>query len=58
MTPQMTALALQLNLLEPATGMPAGMMQMLEGYWLLEAMKLAVGTTLLSWCYYDSRKLA
>ena len=58
MTPQMTALALQLNLLEPATGMPAGMMQMLEGYWLLEAMKLAVGTVLLGWCYSDSRRLA
>jgi hypothetical protein len=39
MTPQMSALALQLNLLEPATGMPEGMMQMLEGYWVLEALK-------------------
>ncbi len=58
MTPQMSALALQLNLLEPVTGMPEGMMPMLEGYWVLEAIKLAVGTTLLSWCYYDSRKLA
>lgn len=58
MTPQMSALALQLNLLEPATGMPAGMLQMLEGYWVLEAIKLAVGATLLSWCYRDSRKLA
>ncbi|HEY9742742.1 MAG TPA: hypothetical protein V6C90_19835 [Coleofasciculaceae cyanobacterium] len=58
MTPQMSALALQLNLLEPATGMPEGMMQMLEGYWVLEALKLVVGTTLLGWCYYDSRKLA
>jgi len=58
MTPQMSALALQLNLLEPVTGMPAGMMPMLEGYWVLEAIKLAVGTTLLIWCYHDSRKLA
>jgi hypothetical protein len=57
MTPQMTALALQLNLLEPATGMPAGMMPMLEGYWLLEAIKLAAGTILLGWCYSDSRRL-
>ena len=58
MTPQMSALALQLNLLEPVTGMPEGMMPMLESYWVLEVIKLAVGTTLLSWCYYDSRKLA
>jgi hypothetical protein len=58
MTPQMSALALQLNLLEPAPGMPAGMIQMLEGYWVLEAMKLALGTILLGWCYRDSRKLA
>jgi hypothetical protein len=58
MTPQMSALALQLNLLEPVNGMPAGMMPMLEGYWVLEAIKLAVGTTLLIWCYRDSRKLA
>ena len=58
MTPQMSALALQLNLLEPATGMPAGMLPMLEGYWVLEAIKLAVGAMLLGWCYHDSRKLA
>jgi hypothetical protein len=58
MTPQMSALALQLNLLEPTTGMPAGMLQMHEGYWVLEAIKLAAGTTLLGWCYSDLRKLA
>ncbi len=58
MTPQMSALALQLNLLEPTTGMPAGMLQMHEGYWVLEAIKLAAGTTLLGWCYGDLRKLA
>ncbi len=57
-TPQMSALALQLNLLEPTTGMPAGMLQMHEGYWVLEAIKLAAGTTLLGWCYGDLRKLA
>jgi hypothetical protein len=58
MTPQMSALALQLNLLEPVTGMPEGMMPMLEGYWILEGIKLAAGTILLGWCYYDSRRLA
>jgi hypothetical protein len=57
MTPQMSALALQLNLLEPVTGMPAGMIRMLEGYWVIEALKLAVGMILLGWCYQDSRRL-
>ncbi len=57
MTPQMSALAIQLNLLEPVTGMPEGMMPMLEGYWVLEAIKLAIGITLLGWCYQDSRRL-
>ncbi len=58
MTPQMSALAVQLNLLEPVAGMPTGMLQMLEGYWVLESIKLTVGTLLLGWCYYDSRRLA
>jgi hypothetical protein len=57
MTPQMTALALQLNLLEPVSGMAQGMMPMLEGYWMLEAVKLAAVTALLGWCYRDARKL-
>ncbi len=57
MTPQMTALALQLNLLEPTTGMAKGMVPMLEGYWMMEALKLVAGTILLGWCYRDSRKL-
>lgn len=58
MTPQMTALALQLNLLEPTSGMVQGMMPMLEGYWMLEALKLVSGSVLLGWCYRDARKLA
>lgn len=58
MTPQMSALALQLNLFEPVTGMPAGMMGMHEGYWLLEAIKLVAGTMVLGWCYQDARDLA
>lgn len=58
MTPQMSAQALQLNLLEPVTGMPEGLMPMLGGYWVLEAIKLVVGTTLLGWCYRDYRKMA
>jgi uncharacterized membrane protein len=57
MTPQMTALALQLNLLEPVSGMAQGMMPMLQGYWMLEAVKLAAATVLLGWCYRDAGKL-
>ncbi|NEO97995.1 MAG: DUF4149 domain-containing protein [Symploca sp. SIO2E9] len=58
MTPQMSALALQLNPWEAASGMPAGMIEMHEGYWLLEAIKLAAATVVLGWCYYDSRTRA
>ncbi|NEP13617.1 MAG: DUF4149 domain-containing protein [Symploca sp. SIO2C1] len=57
MTPQMSALAIQLNLWQPSTGMPAGMTQMHEQYWALEAIKLIAGATILGWCYNDSRNL-
>jgi hypothetical protein len=50
LTPEMSALGLQLNLFSPA-GTPAAMTTMHEGYWVLEALKLIVGGTLLSWCY-------
>ncbi|MGB7443452.1 MAG: hypothetical protein WA919_20500 [Coleofasciculaceae cyanobacterium] len=58
MTPQMSALALQLDPWQTVTGMPAGMIEMHESYWLLEVIKLAAGTTVLGWCYRDSGKLA
>ncbi|MEW6494992.1 MAG: DUF4149 domain-containing protein [Cyanobacteriota bacterium] len=58
MTPQMSALAIQLNAFEPVTGMPAGMMSMQEGYWLLEVIKLVAGGMVLSWCYRDFRRVA
>ncbi len=58
MTPQMSALAVQLNLFEPATEIPAQMIPMQAGYWLLEAIKLTIGATLLGWCYRDSRRSA
>lgn len=57
MTPQMSALAMQLNLFEPVTGMPSGMVEMHEGYWFLEAIKLIVGATVLGWCYHDSPEI-
>lgn len=57
MTPQMSALALQLNLFEPTTEIPAAMISMQGGYWLLELIKLTVGATVLGWCYRDLRRL-
>lgn len=57
MTPQMSGLALRLNLFDPIIGMPEGMLQMHEGFWMLETLKFASGVTLLSWCYKDFRKL-
>ncbi|MCU0545138.1 MAG: DUF4149 domain-containing protein [Oscillatoriaceae cyanobacterium Prado104] len=51
LTPQMSALGIQLNLLEPATEVPSEMNLLHQGYFALEALKLAVGGTLLSWCY-------
>ena len=50
LTPYMSALGMQLNLFEQAAGMPAGMTQMHEGYWVLEATKLIMGGTLMGWC--------
>lgn len=50
LTPQMSALGMHLNLFEPLSGKPLGMTQMHEGYWVLEAAKLTLGGTLLSWC--------
>ncbi|HBL10484.1 MAG TPA: hypothetical protein DD379_03555 [Cyanobacteria bacterium UBA11162] len=58
MTPQMSALALQLNLFEPVTAMPAGMVEMHEGYWLLETIKFVAGAMILAWCYQDSHHIA
>ncbi|MEG3863312.1 hypothetical protein [Microcoleus sp. herbarium12] len=51
LTPQMSALGMQLNLFDSATEAPAGMNSLHQGYFVLEAMKLAVGGTLLGWCY-------
>ncbi|NEP59000.1 MAG: DUF4149 domain-containing protein [Symploca sp. SIO2G7] len=58
MTPQMSALAMQLNLWQPVTGIPEGMVQMHGEYGVLEAIKLIAGATILGWCYRDSRNLA
>lgn len=51
LTPQICAAGVQLNLFESATEMPAIISQLHAGYWLMEAMKLIAGGTLLSWCF-------
>ncbi|MEB3219414.1 MAG: hypothetical protein VKN72_24700 [Nostocales cyanobacterium 94392] len=48
LTPQMSAIGLQLNLFEAAE-VPANMNLMHGVYWLIEAVKLAVGGTLFTW---------
>ncbi|MEG4799635.1 DUF4149 domain-containing protein [Microcoleus sp. ARI1-B5] len=53
LTPQMSALGMQLNLFDSATEVPAGMNSLHQGYFALEALKLAVGATLLGWCYQN-----
>lgn len=51
LTPQMCAAGLQLNLFESAREIPATMSQLHAGYWLMEAVKLVAGGTLLGWCF-------
>lgn len=51
LTPQMTALGINLNLFESVKEVPTAMNQMHGGYWVLEVIKLVVGGTLLGWCY-------
>lgn len=51
LTPQMCAAGLQLNLFESAAEIPATMSQLHAGYWVLEAVKLVAGGTLLGLCF-------
>jgi Domain of unknown function (DUF4149) len=48
LTPQMSAIGLQLNLFEATIGTPANMSVLHASYWLLETVKLLVCGTLLS----------
>lgn len=50
-TPQMCAAGIQLNLFESVAEIPATMNQLHVGYWVLEAVKLIAGGTLLSLCF-------
>ncbi|NJN60950.1 MAG: hypothetical protein HC795_04935 [Coleofasciculaceae cyanobacterium RL_1_1] len=50
LTPQMSALGLELSLFEPLVGSPTGMEAMHISYWGLETIKLAVAGWLLHLC--------
>ena len=58
LTPQMCAAGLQLNLFELTAEIPATMSQLHAGYWVLEAVKLVAGGTLLGWCWRQQERLA
>ncbi len=51
LTPQMSALGMQLNLFEVATTTPAGMNQLHQSYWILELIKVTIAGIILGWCY-------
>ncbi len=54
LTPQMSAIGMQLNLFQTAAEIPANMNMLHGGYWLLEAVKLVAGGTLLAWCWQNN----
>lgn len=55
LTPQMSALGMQLNWFDSALTVPAGMNQLHWSYWILELCKLAIGGTILRWCWSTAR---
>jgi hypothetical protein len=57
LTPNLSGFGL-LDPLNAVSGLPPGMMPLQMGYWILEVFKLAIGFTLLRWCFRDSFKLA
>ena len=57
LTPQMTALGINLSLFESVKEVPVAMNQMHGGYWLSEIIKLVIGATLFGWCYRQPTKI-
>lgn len=51
LTPQMSTAGLQLNLIGSVVEIPSNMNQLHIGYWVLEAIKLFAGGTLLYQCF-------
>jgi hypothetical protein len=50
LTPYMSGLGIDLDILAPTKAIPAEMNQMHSIYWVLEASKLAIAGMLLSFC--------
>lgn len=57
LTPQMTAMAAQLNLFDPIREFPSEMALMQQGYWFLEIVKLILMAILLGFCYRQSEQI-
>ncbi|MEP0870086.1 DUF4149 domain-containing protein [Trichocoleus desertorum AS-A10] len=53
LTPQMSALGMELNLFNTAIEIPVGMNQLHGSYWALELLKFASGGLLLNLCYRE-----
>ncbi|MFB2917683.1 MULTISPECIES: hypothetical protein [Aerosakkonema] len=53
LSPQMSALGLNLNLFEPVAEVPGTMNMLHEGYWALDVIKLIAGGAILSLCYRE-----
>ena len=53
LTPQMSALGLELDLFNTAIEIPVGMNQLHGSYWALELLKFVSGGLLLNLCYRD-----
>ena len=51
LTPQMSAIGLELNVFQTTVETPAGMDLLHGSYWILEGVKLLAGGTLLGWCW-------
>lgn len=57
LTPQMSALGINLNLFNGLTAIPDGMNQLHWSYFTLELIKLSLLGTILGWCYRNHSKL-
>lgn len=54
LTPEMSALGLNLNLFEPVSEVPGKMNLLHESYWAMEMLKLVTGGTIVGLCYRQS----
>ncbi len=57
LTPELSAFGLEINPFSATNTMPSAMISLHWSYWILEAVKFAIGVTLLRWCYRDSCEL-